>query len=912
MAICPKCGKNTLNGSFCGNCGISVYDGNNAQENKNPTNASTDNSPQITQSDIEALELAMKKNPTDPEKYVELAKAQFALKRLKNAYSTFRAARTLAPDNQNVLTIGAQILEAMGRNEEAAETLSNAFNNNLNSSEGILHLAELLYAMGKKEEALKWLGKALKQDAQNSKIIIKIAEIYLDLGNTEEAQKFLNHYKETAGASVELYVLMGKNMMARNFYDGAIKNFMEAKNAFPHDYRMILGLGKAYLCVNDKNKAMAEFEEALKISPNNIEILLELGKLYNSIGDKHKAYECFNEIEQNSRVTGDILYEIALSYKSKEENKIAIQYFQKTLAISPFNIKAQQNLGDLLTKEKQYKEALKVYKEAVSNYPDAEWAHKGIIATADFANDFEAKADSQKYLLKNQKDDVELWCDYGESLIKINNYDEAEKAFRKAAELSPTCKRAYEAPLLIKKEKAFIKGEELYKQAQEGLKNNFFISSADKIDRALKDNPNVVSWLKLRADIALKTADLKKSETVLSKLYELNSFDYISAEQLAKIYEFEVKTQDAIDILSQVIKNRPLKIDAQIQMLKLKRSLLHSTSIDAIVIDDMVKDAEIKLDVTDKNSPVPDIVKAYAHYIYSYKSRFQEYGIDRAEEIFKELSEKNIENEYITKGLLLCARLKGDKEQSIKYAKKLAKVSIEDSEQYNLARLYEYLQQYSDARDCYYYLKELDPNNPIYRRKIVELTAELSKGENKNELLNMLSELFKEMQKFPEKIWPIYETAIGQELAAQISTQKNDWISRSMLTWQKASNHPSANYWITWGSAECRLKNLTGNDKIKAANNYQRICDKILLENPNNPMAYVALAKCHLAHNDLSRNETALGYLEKAWFLAPNNADISLLAAQTAKSIGKSALVNAIGYNMALCEPETANAIFKL
>ena len=117
MAICPKCGKNTLNGSFCGNCGISVYDGNNAQENKKPTNASTDNSPQITQSDIEALELAMKKNPTDPEKYVELAKAQFALKRLKNAYSTFRAARTLAPDNQNVLTIGAQILEAMGRNE---------------------------------------------------------------------------------------------------------------------------------------------------------------------------------------------------------------------------------------------------------------------------------------------------------------------------------------------------------------------------------------------------------------------------------------------------------------------------------------------------------------------------------------------------------------------------------------------------------------------------------------------------------------------------------------------------------------------------------------------------------------------------------------------------------------------------
>lgn len=907
MAVCPKCGKNTLNGSFCGNCGISVYDGSGNTAEK-PLN----NTQQAMSSDIASLEAAMKKSPNDPERYVDLAKALYSLGKMKQAYSTFRAAKTIAPDNQNVLTIGAQILEAMGRNEEAAETLSTAFHDSLNNSDGILHLAELLNAMGKKEDALKWLGKALKKDAKNSKIIIKIAEIYLSLGNADEAQKFLNHYKSTAGASVELYVLMGKTMIARKFYDGAIKNFIEAKNAFPNDYRMMLGLGEAYLCINDKNKAMIEFETALEKSPKNVNVLLELGKLQNTMGIEDKAYESFKAIEQSPQATGDILYQVALSYKSIGEKKLTVKYLQKALAKSPFNAEIQQTLGTLLIDGKQYKEALELYKEASSSNPTAEWAHKGIIETADYANDFSSKAEAQKKLLKQEDGNPNLWCDYGETLIKLSDFDAAETAFKKAATIDPTCARAYRAPELIKKEKARIEGEKLYKQALEGIANNFFVSSADKLERALKGIPDVPEWLKARAEIALKTADLKKAEKVLSKLYELNPLDFDVAEKLAKVYEFETQTQSAIETLSQVIKNQPLNIDAQIKMLKLKRSQMRSTSIDGNVIDAMVKGSEVALGVDEKNSLVPILVKAYAHYIYSYKSRFQEYGVDEAENLFNEVIKKQNNNPYAIKGLLLCSRLKGDRAKALEYANQLVKASTDSNALFNLAKLHESFQQYNEARKCYVSLKELYPENPIYRKKIVETTAELSKGSSKNELLNMLSELFKEMQKNPDKLWPIYETAIGQELASQLSAQPDDWIKRSMLTWQKAANHSSANNWITWGSAECRLRNLTGNDKIKAANNYQRICDKILLENPNNPIAYVALAKCYLAYNDLSRNETALNYLEKAWFLAPDDGEISLLTAQTAKSLGKSVLVEAIGYNMALSEPETANAIFKL
>jgi len=46
--------------------------------------------------------------------------------------------------------------------------------------------------------------------------------------------------------------------------------------------------------------------------------------------------------------------------------------------------------------------------------------------------------------------------------------------------------------------------------------------------------------------------------------------------------------------------------------------------------------------------------------------------------------------------------------------------------------------------------------------------------------------------------------------------------------------------------------------------------------------------------------------------LAPDDAEICLLAAKTAKILGKSVIVDAMGYNMILLEPELAIKIFQL
>ena len=80
---------------------------------------------------------------------------------------------------------------------------------------------------------------------------------------------------------------------------------------------------------------------------------------------------------------------------------------------------------------------------------------------------------------------------------------------------------------------------------------------------------------------------------------------------------------------------------------------------------------------------------------------------------------------------------------------------------------------------------------------------------------------------------------------------------------------------------------------------------------PDYSGSYTAMARCLLAFNDLTNNDKALDYLEKAWFLDESSAETGEMLAETAKGLGKSVMVDVVGYNVILSEPELAGCIFK-
>ena len=150
-----------------------------------------------TQNDLTALELELKKNPSDSASYVNLADAQLALNKKQQAFSTYRAAKVICPDDPVVMRMGAKVLEALGKREEAVECLQNALHSGdktVYDADTISHLAELLYNSGKKDSALSWLKKLVKVSDEKPEVLIRLAQIHLSIGNILESQKYLKMY----------------------------------------------------------------------------------------------------------------------------------------------------------------------------------------------------------------------------------------------------------------------------------------------------------------------------------------------------------------------------------------------------------------------------------------------------------------------------------------------------------------------------------------------------------------------------------------------------------------------------------------------------------------------------------------------------------------------------------------------
>ena len=296
---------------------------------------------------------------------------------------------------------------------------------------------------------------------------------------------------------------------------------------------------------------------------------------------------------------------------------------------------------------------------------------------------------------------------------------------------------------------------------------------------------------------------------------------------------------------------------------------------------------------------------------FSFKSSFQLEGLRKAEDCFKSVLNRATDIAEALHGLALIERVKGNIDKAVDYMKTYVHLSSDMEKTSELAKLYENFGRFEEAGKIYAGLREKFPENGYYRRKYVEMTAFQQGKTGKNELTMLLSEAHKNIIASGGSVWPIYESAIGQDLAGKEGELSDEWVKRSLLSWRKAEDHPNTNCWVLWEMTRCRLKNAKGSEKIRVANSLKKLIEKNLREMPDYSGGYAAMARCLLAFNDLTNNDKALDYLEKAWFLDQSSIETGEMLAETAKGLGKSVMVDVVGYNVILSEPEAASSIFK-
>jgi protein O-mannosyl-transferase len=253
------------------------------------------------------------------------------LKYWKDSLVLFEHALNVIEGNYLANNNYANVLNNMGRREEAATHLADAIKFVPNSPEIHCNYGNVLREMGRLDEAIVQyrIAVALKPD-------FAIAHYNLGLALALEGKydEAIEHYKVYLGPDVD---------MAKVHQDVATQLSKEGK-------------------VGD---AVSQFQKALIIKPDSAEVLSNFGHALAQNGKQEEAIEYYNKalaIDSNNVITHGRLA-LALAAVGKIDE--AIEQCRIVIAARPDDFEMHTNLGILLQNQGKLDEAIECYKKAL-------------------------------------------------------------------------------------------------------------------------------------------------------------------------------------------------------------------------------------------------------------------------------------------------------------------------------------------------------------------------------------------------------------------------------------------------------------------------------------------------------------------------------------------------------------------
>jgi len=283
----------------------------------------------------ETLTAAVDEFPDNLQLQIALAELSFDLQKFDPAQSIMERVLATNPANGGANLIKARFLIKERKNNEAIEIITSLTTNYPKWADPFYYSALIQLRLGKIELAQQAIELALQNKSNNDRYHALAAQIYLSSGNSREASKEATLALRINPRNTIALKILAKSFVQAKEYDKAVE-LIEKLNqeAVAGDVEILGTLGLAYLGQDNKEKARKTFADLMQLDPGNSKALAFLTGL--TVGDDIPRGIIF------------VKEHIAIS-------ETAGHYLL---------------LGDLLTKNKQFEEALQVYQKVQKLAPD--------------------------------------------------------------------------------------------------------------------------------------------------------------------------------------------------------------------------------------------------------------------------------------------------------------------------------------------------------------------------------------------------------------------------------------------------------------------------------------------------------------------------------------------------------------
>ncbi len=264
------------------------------------------------------------------------------------------------------------------------------------------------------------LKEALQKNPEDIQILYDLGEIYMEMHRYGEAIPPLREVvnKEPEYKSARLH--LGRAQMEMGRDDDALEHLKEAMRLNPESEiikkalsQVHSNLSTAYGRMKNQRESENHFKEAVKIIPNFGPAHLSMGICYTELGRYKEALGKIQDaLNFDKNLTVQAHYNFGEVYSKLKNTKKAIKHYKEAVSVDPTAAMPNLRLGMLYFKLKKYKDCIVPLRQAIKNSP---------------------------------KHGAEGYYKLGAALMKLKRYRPAENPLRKAVELSPDNETANDA-----------------------------------------------------------------------------------------------------------------------------------------------------------------------------------------------------------------------------------------------------------------------------------------------------------------------------------------------------------------------------------------------------------------------------------------------------------------------------------
>lgn len=280
------------------------------------------------------------------------------------AEEIIRQAKSLSPENLDLLVLETRLLLAQGETGEAIDSLSDLIKRQPANPQNYMRLAMAFEQQDQASKARSTLEAALSATPNNDPVYISLIRLETRLGNYAKALDYVQLLKNGSSKSIayglegDIYIQQKKYPLARKAYEKGLG--LKESPAF------IAKIAQAKLLAKDQAGAKLIIKKWLTSHPVDVSGLLPFAQLYMQMGDNLEAIDLYNRVIEINPGNPIAHNNLGWLYHLVDDKR-ALEFARKAYELAPRSSDIMDTYGWLLVLDEQYNQGIPLLREALSS-----------------------------------------------------------------------------------------------------------------------------------------------------------------------------------------------------------------------------------------------------------------------------------------------------------------------------------------------------------------------------------------------------------------------------------------------------------------------------------------------------------------------------------------------------------------